>query len=157
MKNHQLIAVFEGLGLSEVAAYQAAGNLVYSGDLDTEAIEEGLADGLGIEVPVMLRSLTALAAIAAANPFTDKERAASQGKVQVSLLREEPTPEQVATVLALESDEDRLRFDGTEFYWLPAGGMSESHLDVACIERTLGMRTTRTQGTLQRMVKKFGA
>lgn len=31
VKNPELIAIFEGLGLTDVAAYQAAGSLVFTG------------------------------------------------------------------------------------------------------------------------------
>lgn len=156
VKNHALIAVFEGLGLADVAAYQAAGNVIFTGDLDAGALERGLGAALDFDVPVILRGMDEVAAIAAAEPFTEAERAASAGKVQVSLLASAPDAAQAAAVLAMQSAADRLRVQSREVFWLPLGRMSASGLNVRRIERALGLQTWRSQGTLQRLVKRFG-
>lgn len=150
VKNAELIAVFEGLGLQDVGAYQAAGNLVFSGELSAEALREGLKTALGFDVPVLLRSFEDLVRIAARTPF-DPEELAQGGKPQVIFL-DAPG----GAVDDLETPVDRLRLVGTELHWLPVAGVSGTQLDVKALERRLGLQTCRTQGTLQRMVKKFG-
>ena len=156
VKNQELIAIVEGLGLTDVAAYQAAGNLIFTGDLGEAALRRGLSDALGFEVPVILRGVDEVAAIAAAAPFTASERAASAGKVQVLLLAAAPDAAQTRAVLALQDASDRLRILDRQLFWLPIGGLSDSALDLRFIERTLGLQTCRTQGTLQRLAKRFG-
>ncbi|TNE84639.1 MAG: DUF1697 domain-containing protein [Deltaproteobacteria bacterium] len=153
--NDELVALVAGLGLAEVAAYQAAGNLTFVGDTSEQALCDALSEGLGYAVPVMMRTADELAAIAGARPFTEAEHAASQGKVQVSLLAAHPPDDAVAEVLAMQTEEDRLRIDGQQLYWLPKGGMSSAELDVLRIEKLLGMQTRRTQGTLQRFLRKY--
>jgi len=156
VKNAELIEILEGLGLEEVAAYQAAGNLIFTGDIGEQALAAGLTEALGYEVPVLIRSLTEVGEVANCAPFSAAELEASTGKIQVSLLATAPNPAAVETVLSLESDEDRLRIVGRELYWLPLGKMSDSELNHRPIDRALGLRTTRTQGTLQRLFKRFG-
>lgn len=155
VKNTELVAVFEGMGLADVAAYQAAGNLVFRGDADARSLEQGLSAGLGFDVPVILRTLDELVTIARSEPFTAAERDASGGKIQVLLLRAAPSADVVAEILALETGEDRLRLDGRELFWLPMGRTTDSTLDLARIGRLVGLQTGRTHGTLQRMAKKF--
>ncbi len=157
VKSAELVALFEELGLADVAAYQAAGNLVFSGDMGAAPLRRRLSERLGYDVPVILRSFEELAGIAAAVPFSEAERAASRGKVQVLLLEREPPVEVIEQLLALDTPDDRLCLRGRELYWLPVSGVSESALDFRQIERLLGSQTCRTQGTLRRMARKFGA
>lgn len=152
VKNDELIAIFEGLGLLDVHAYQAAGNLVFRGDITEDALQKGLSAALSYDVPVLLRSSAQVIAIADSAPFTAEEHAASSGKVQVTMLATQPEDE---AVLAHQTADDRLRLVGRELYWLPIGGMSDSVLDTRAIQRDLGMMTTRTQGTLVRLAKRF--
>ena len=60
--------------------------------------------------------------------------------------------------LALAGDEDALAFAGRELFWLPAGGISESALDMKALERALGPMTIRTMGTVEQIASRhFGA
>ena len=60
IKNPELCAVFEDIGFTNVAAYLASGNVIFDAE-DAEAdavavaIECGLRDSLGYEVPTFLR------------------------------------------------------------------------------------------------------
>ena len=157
--NDQLVAAAEAAGFAEVSAYQAAGNLLFDlgGVPDPEAtLSAGLERALGFEVRVFVRAATTLAELAAAAPFTEAELAGG-GKVQVTMLSTVPTPEQAAAVHALATEQDRLVVRGAHWFWLPALGVGRSTLDVSAIEREVGVGTTRTQGTVQRLVKKLGA
>lgn len=155
-----LEAAFDAIGLESPASYQASGNVAFDAPgADVAAlrtrIEEGLRSALDFDVPTMVRTGAEVAAAASLTPFSDAELAASRGKVQVSLLMDVPDDDAVGDVLALATDDDRLHVEGRELYWLPAAGMSDADLDVAVIERLLGMQTRRTQATLQRLVAKF--
>ncbi|MCW5634025.1 MAG: DUF1697 domain-containing protein [Rubrivivax sp.] len=67
-------AQLEGLGYTAVATLLASGNAVFraargSGRQHAAAIAKALAEGLGIEVPVIVKSASELAAIVEGNPL----------------------------------------------------------------------------------------
>jgi uncharacterized protein (DUF1697 family) len=159
LTNDQLLAPFVDMGFSDVAAYQAAGNVTFRADAGTlsEAdVEVALADAYGFDVPTFLRSAIEMEAIVRAQPFAPKAVAASSGKVQVTLLRKAPSGDQLVALESLVPAEDQVRVVGREWYWLPVAGISTSAMPVGQIERVLGEMTMRTLGTLQRMAAKFG-
>lgn len=160
IKNPELAAEFEQLGFADVATFRASGNVIFAVEgrekraALSERIETGLLEGLGYDVPVYLRSAAEVAAIAAQEPFPTKDVAASKGKLQVTMLREKPSAAARKKALAHSSDKDRLAVEGSELYWLPSGGISESELDLKAIEVALGPGTQRTMGTIEQIASK---
>jgi len=160
--NDDLRSRFEALGCDEVATFRASGNVVFSADGESPAklaarLEDGLADALGYEVPVFLRSAKELLAIAAHEPFDAKVLEASAGKLQIALLVKKPTAKAGEAALALSTEADRLAVEGRELYWLPQGRMSDSELDLKALAATLGSMTIRTKGTIDQIAAKhFG-
>jgi uncharacterized protein (DUF1697 family) len=160
IKNDELRAEFERLGFDDVATFRASGNVIFglgrraSESALTRKIEHGLGDALGYEVPVFLRSCREVAAIAAREPFAAELVAASKGKLQVTMLPAKPAAKARKAVLALGTDEDRLAIEGSELFWLPSGGISESGLDLKAIDVTLGKGTMRTLGTIEQIAAK---
>ncbi len=159
IKNDELRRPFEEWGFEGVATFRASGNVIFeSGERDEAAlaarIETGLGEALGYEVPVVLRSGSEVRAIAEYEPFDAAEVESSAGKLQVSLLREEPRKAAVEEVHALSTEEDRLTIHGPELYWLPSGGMSDSELDLKAIDAALGLSTMRTMGTIRQIAAK---
>jgi uncharacterized protein (DUF1697 family) len=160
IKNEELRRHFEAMGCEEVATFRASGNVIFADPSGAE--EEALAERveaeldarLGYDVPVFLRSMEEVAAIAAHRPFDAKEIKRSQGKLQVSLLKGKPTAAQRRKVIALATDEDLLDLRGRELYWLPSGGLLESDLDLKAIERQLGPDTRRTMATIEQIAAK---
>jgi uncharacterized protein (DUF1697 family) len=147
------------MGFAEVSTFRASGNLVLATDRADEVslthhLESGLAEALGYEVPVFLRSDSDLRAIAGAEPFDARATAASRGKLQVALLRKRPTAAARRRALALATSEDRLAIENRELYWLPSGGMSESDLDLKALEGLLGPTTIRTMGTIEQIAAR---
>jgi uncharacterized protein (DUF1697 family) len=160
IKNDELRRHFEAMGFEEVATFRASGNVIFSssgregeGRL-AQRVETELDERLGYDVPVFLRSIEEVAAIAAQEPFDPKRLAESKGKLQVSLLTGEPTAAAKRKVLALPSDEDLLAVEGRELYWLPSGGLLESELDLKAVEALLGTDTRRTMGTIEQIAAK---
>jgi uncharacterized protein (DUF1697 family) len=148
-----LVDAIAPLGLDHVATWQATGNLVLgAGGRDettlAATLERTLVDRLGLDVPVVLRTVGDVRRVAAATPFTSVELAGTEARVQVLLVRDEPAPEALASVLALATAADRLRWSGRELWWLPTRGVSTSGLSVRAIERMLGTSTMRTQRAL---------
>ncbi len=58
----------EAVGLTDVATYLNTGNVVFGGSTDVATLERAIADAVGFEVPVLLRSGADLDAVVAAIP-----------------------------------------------------------------------------------------
>lgn len=160
IKNEELRRHFEEIGFEEVATFRASGNVIFSTPKrEAEAkleqrVEGGLGERLGYEVPVFLRGVEEVAAIAAREPFGAKAVAKSKGKLQVSFLKKKPAAAAKKMALAAATEEDLLAIEGRELYWLPSGGISESDLDWKPIEAALGPVTIRTMGTIEQIAAK---
>ncbi len=159
LKNDQLRSHFEELGCEQVATFRASGNVIFGAAAEDEAslgarIEAGLQSALGYEVAVVLRTRPELVEIAGQVPFEPEQVAASDGKLQVELLRNKPSAAERKDVLEMAGDQDRLAISGRELFWLPSGGILDSALDMKAIEATLGLGTLRTKGTIDQIVAK---
>jgi uncharacterized protein (DUF1697 family) len=151
-----LCAIFEDLGLEDVASFRTSGNLVFEAPRDiTAQIENALESKLGYDVGVFLRTAKELQEIASHEPFKPAQVKSSKGKVQVSMLAAKPTAAKRKKVLALATDKDLLAFGKRELYWLPSGGTMESELDRKAIDGLLGPTTMRTKGTVEQLAAKF--
>lgn len=161
IKNEELRRHFEEMGFEEVATFRASGNVIFSssgregeGKL-AERVEVELDERLGYDVPVFLRSIEEVAAIAAAEPFDPKLVAKAKGKLQVSLLKKKPSAAAKKKALALATEEDLLAIEGRELYWLPRGGISESDLDLKALDAVLSPGTIRTMGTIEQIASQY--
>jgi uncharacterized protein (DUF1697 family) len=158
----ELRRIFEEEGFGGVSIFRTSGNVVFASDdrriaALTKRIEGRLAEALGYEVQVFLRTAAEVRAIAAHEPFAAGEVEASHGKLQVSILSSAPNKAARSEVLAMATDEDRLAFGDRELYWLPSGGTRDSALSAGAIEKILGRMTTRTKGTVELLAAKFFA
>lgn len=158
LTNDEVTAPFERLGLEDVAAYQAAGNVSFRTD-DADGLERRLEETLGeayeFEAPTFVRTSQEMSDIVRSAPFSEAELAATDGKVQVAFLRSAPDAAAIADAAALVPEPDRATTVGREWFWLPQAGISTSDMPVTKIEKVLGPMTIRTLGTLERMLKKF--
>jgi uncharacterized protein (DUF1697 family) len=158
--NDALRAAFEQIGFTDVVTFRASGNVIFSSSENdeaavTKAVEDGLREQLGYDVPTFLRSEPELEAMVAFEPFPPREVEASEGKLQVILLLRAPSAAARKKMLALGSDDDRLAFAERELYWLPKGRMSDSELDLGAIDKGIGPTTIRTEGTIEQIAKKL--
>jgi|SRR5215203_1029826 len=161
IKNDDLRRHFEEMGFEEVATFRASGNVIFA-TVKREAegrlaprVEAELGERLGYEVPVFLRSIEEVAAIAKRQPFDAAAVQKSKGKLQVSFLAKKPTVAAKKKALELATDQDLLAIEGRELYWLPSGGISESDLDLKAIAAALGSGTLRTIGTVEQIAAKY--
>ena len=159
LTNNAVIEPFAALGLEDVQAYQAAGNVAFVSDLEPQALtsqlEAALADAYGFEAPTFVRAEEELVELAATEAFTDDQLALTEGRVQVAFLRGVASADQVEAVDALTPAEDLAAFVGAHWLWLPRVGISTSEMPVSKVEDVLGPMTIRTMGTVERMLKKF--
>src|ERR1700742_1624765 len=161
IKNPELIAHFEAMGLEDVATFRASGNVVFV-DPAAEAesklqkrLEAELDERLGYDVAVFLRSAKEVAAIAAREPFDAKAIKASKGKPQVILLGRKPSAKAKKALEKLTPDGDLMVVEGRELHWLPTVGLSETDLDTKALDAALGKGTTRTAGTIEAIAPKY--
>jgi uncharacterized protein (DUF1697 family) len=164
IKNPELVAHFEAMGLEEVATFRASGNVVFvdpAGESESKLqkrLEAELDERLGYDVAVFLRSAEEVAAIAAREPFDAaaiERAAANRGKPQVVLLARKPSAKAMQAVEALCPDGDLMAVEGRELHWLPSAGLSETDLDTKALDQALGKGTTRTAGTIEQIAAKY--
>lgn len=160
--NAELARHFSELGFENVAPFLASGNVAFESASESTSslpieLERELAQRLGYEVPVFLRSGAEVREIAHHQPFSVEQLSRLKGKPQVALLAASPTKSRRQAVLKHASDKDALAIRGRELYWLPQGGLSESNLDLGAIEKLLGSMTVRTHRTIERLAKRLAA
>ena len=157
--NEELCARVASLGLADVTAFLASGNVVFGAARGTPAsltrkLEKGLGEALGYDVPTYVRSAEQVRALAACDPFPPAQTR-EMGKLQVALLRAEPPAAVRRSVLELGGPDDRLAFTEGALFWLPRGPLPESELDLAAIARALGPLSIRTKRTVDRLAAKY--
>lgn len=159
VSNAELQKMFSELGFADVKTFRASGNVAFTAAPEplerlTLRIEGALAQELGYAVPTFLRTAEEMRAICSFVPFEKRLVEAAGGKLQVSIMAARPSAPVRKQVLALAGERDRLAFGERELYWLPSGGVLETELDLAAIERALGPTTRRTKGTIEQMAAK---
>jgi uncharacterized protein (DUF1697 family) len=161
IKNPELVAHFEAMGLEDVATFRASGNVLFvdpAGESEPKLrkrLEKELDERLGYDVAVYLRSAEEVAAIAARKPFDAKAIEASKGKPQVVLLGSKPTAKARKALEGIAAEGDLMAIEGREMHWLPTVGLSETELDTKALDKVLGKGTTRTAGTIEQIAAKY--
>lgn len=161
VKMADLRAHVEALGLSEVGTVLASGNLVLTcPDDEVAGLEARLAAGLeaalGYAVPTMVRPAAEVERAAAFAPFPEVPEAAA-ATLHVLFLSAAPSTDARTAIEALATDEDRLRVDGRELWWLRFGRLMDTTLDEKALARALaGLDTTqRTAATVRKVAAKL--
>lgn len=159
VKMDRLRGLFEEMGFADVSTFIASGNVLFTTDATNAAtlagrIEADLAEALGYEVSVFLRTAEELTEVAAF-----EESAPEHVALYVTFLQEPLPPEARAALEALTSDVDSFLFAEREVYWVLQCKMSESPLFGAGIERAFqGVPvTTRNMNTVRRLVARVVA
>jgi uncharacterized protein (DUF1697 family) len=161
IKNPELVAHFEAMGLEDVATFRASGNVVFvdpAGESESKLqkrLEKELDERLGYDVAVFLRSAKEVTAIAAREPFDAKAIKGSKGKPQVVLLGRKPTVKAKKALEGIAPEGDLMAIEGRELHWLPTVGLSETELDTKALDKVLGKGTTRTAGTIEQIASKY--
>lgn len=161
IKNDELRAHFEALdGLSDVATFLASGNVIFDAGAEPRELETGiethLREALEYEVATFVRSLDELASVAGRDPFP--ESGEPGWKMHVLFLKETAGDGAGKRLSEIATEDDRFHVSGREAYWLRRGGLSDSKLMPADLERAVGADTStmRTRNTVQRLVTNFG-
>ena len=148
-----LRAVFEALGYEDVATYIQSGNVVFSGGkVDVAAIERRLADDVGVEASVLVRTAAELAAVASGNPFV--KRKLDPATLHVTFLAKVPRG---ATLDVPDGEPDELTVVGREVYLHCPNGYGRTKVNNAYIEKKLGLAaTTRNWRSVLKLAEMTG-
>lgn len=143
-------------GYEGVATYVQSGNVALTADGSPEQIardlEKTMADGLGQEIDVVVRTRDELADAIERNPLPDGPSAPKY--FQVSFLSGEPDADAAAEIAAGDWGSDQIAFDGREVYAFYADGMRNSKLARQLTDARLGVTATaRNWNTVTKMLE----
>lgn len=158
VKMDRLRALFEAMGLDDVATFIASGNVLFDSaepaDRLEATIERHLADSLGYDVASFIRSPAELHAVAERVARPDIARAGAT--VYVGFLKNPPDAAAKRTLLDAATETDAFAVEGREVYWRCHTRMSDSPFSGAWLERTLAAATTmRNVNTVHRLIQRL--
>ena len=146
--------LLEGHGYEDVRTHLQSGNVVLSSRVTgarlERALERQLADGLGIEVEVLVRSRKQLADVVARDPLG--KVAKNPSRYLVSFLRSKPAARVVRELEAADVKPERFVLEGRELYAWHPGGVQRSKLSKLLAERLGVTATARNWNTVTRLL-----
>jgi uncharacterized protein (DUF1697 family) len=145
----RLRALLEGAGFEDVRTYLQSGNVVLSSPLSAKELaarsRKLIADDFGLDLDVLVRTLTELAKIVERNPLAGV--ATDPKRYQVSFLETKPPAGLVRELARLAAPGEKLVAIGRELYaWHPAG-VARSKLWAGLADRRLGIAATARNWT----------
>ena len=152
-----IVAAVESVGFADVETYINTGNVRFDTTLRSRArieatLEAAFAESAGFEIPTIVLSQAELRAVA-----DDADRFAEEhsGLHYVSLLKDEPTAEQVAAVEATGTGGELARVGGRGVHLLLGENYHEARLTNAPIEKLLGVATNRNVRVIRTLAEKW--
>jgi uncharacterized protein (DUF1697 family) len=140
----ELRQLLTGLGYADVRTLLQSGNVVLTSSAGPATLERDLAkaiaDGLGVESQVIVRTRDELAAVIELNPLGDV--AADPKRYTVNFLSGEPDPDGVREIEAVDVAPERFAAHGRELYTWHPDGIQRSPLVKLLTEKRLGVAAT---------------
>jgi uncharacterized protein (DUF1697 family) len=152
----ELRGLLEQAGFADVQTYVQSGNVVLTSRLAPQTVGKrcaaAIAEALGLELELVVRTREELAAVVRRNPLRDV--ATDPKRYQVSFLDREPPAELVRSLEALVAPPERFFAQGRELYaWHPRG-VARSKLWAKLASRSLGpTATARNWTTVTRLLE----
>ncbi len=145
----ELRELLAGAGFGDVRTYLQSGNVVLSSKASPARVarecERQIADGLGLDIRVVVRTGDELAEVVRRNPLG--KVAVNPKRYQVSFLADKPAPEAVRKLQAAAVAPERLVVVGREAYaWHPEG-VARSRLWAQLAANGLGVTATARNWT----------
>jgi uncharacterized protein (DUF1697 family) len=141
-------------GHGDVATLVQSGNIVLTSRLSPKRLERELqkqiADGLGVDTPVIVRTRDELAEVVARNPLGGV--ATEPKRYQVTFLAGEPSAESVGAVEATDVSPEQLVVHGREVYTWHPDGVQRSKANTA-VAKHLGTGTARNWNTVTKLLE----
>lgn len=146
IKMDALRDLYQALGFKDPQTYVQSGNVLFKTSERSLAsvakrIEKGIEETFGFHSNLILRTAAEMQSVIARNPFATRS-GIEPGKLLVTFLAGEPTPEARAKLAAIKCDPEELRLDGRELYIYYPNGMGRSKLSPALVERALKISGT---------------
>jgi uncharacterized protein (DUF1697 family) len=143
-----------GHGHGDVRTLLQSGNVVLESSLAPskleQTLERQLADGLGFDVDVLVRTLDELSAILALNPL--RRVATDPARYLVTFLRRKPSQALVARLSSAEVAPEQVVAAGRELYSWHPGGVGRSELAKLLQPKGLGVTASaRNWRTLEQL------
>jgi uncharacterized protein (DUF1697 family) len=145
-------ALREGLteaGFGDVATYVQSGNVVLtsgsSADVVAREVRKAIADRFGLEIDVVVRTRSELAAIVKRDPLG--KVAKDPKRYQVSFLASKPKAEIVRKLEAAAAEPERLVVQRREIYAWHPNGVGRSKLATLLAGKGLGVTATARNWT----------
>jgi uncharacterized protein (DUF1697 family) len=153
-----LRGLLEGHGYQDVRTHLQSGNVVLSSPVSgarlERALEQQLADGLGIEVEVLVRSRKQLAEVVARDPLG--KVATNPSRYLVSFLRSKPPAKVVRELAAEDVAPERFVIEGREVYAWHPGGVQRSKVNKLLAKRLGITATARNWNTVTKLLELAG-
>ena len=140
----ELRELLERAGFEEVRTYVQSGNVILRSDASSERVARDcrglLADALGLDIDVIVRTHDQLAEVVRRNPLA--KVAVNPKRYQVSFLERELDASVVEELAALATGAERLVAIGRELYAWHPDGVARSRLWARLANRSLGVSAT---------------
>ena len=152
----ELRELLTGLGHEDVKTLLQSGNVVLTSDVtgaDLErSLEDAIADALGVEPRVVVRTVKELAAVVERNPLADV--ADDPKRYQVSFLSERLAPAVKKELEAADVAPERVAVHGREIYAWHPGGIQRSPLVKLLTDEKIGVTATaRNWNTVTKLLE----
>jgi uncharacterized protein (DUF1697 family) len=154
-----LAELYRIIGLAKPETYIQSGNVVFEADRDTPAdliavsIEKAISEKYGYDVQVMVRTISEVKEILAANPYLS-ETNYDPAKMAVIFLRETATGEQLQKLTGVDYPPDKFFVKGTEIYTFCPEGFGKTKIYTNFFERRMKVRGTgRNINTIMAMLE----
>lgn len=140
-----LVAIFAAAGCRDVRTYIQSGNVVFaaSGSIAERiagVVSKEISAGLGLKVPVVLRSSDELRDVVARNPFLKK--GVDPVPLHVAFLAEAPARSRIASLDPQRSPGDSFVVRGRDVYLHVPNGMARTKLTNAWLDSKLATTST---------------
>jgi len=153
--------MFESMGFGQVHTYIQSGNVLFQSQEDAEplrrTIEREIRAVFGLEVTVVLRTLTELEQIVRNCPFLGDELQEAES-LHVALMADEPSEAGLKRLLPFTTGVDEYRIAGKQIYILYRQSSHKSRLSNNFFEQKLRVSSTaRNWQTINKLVEMGNA
>jgi uncharacterized protein (DUF1697 family) len=151
----ELRELLDGHGHKDVETLVQSGNIVLTSRLSPKRLERDLqkqiADGLGVDTPVIVRTRDELADVIARDPFG---KLVDNPKLyQVTFLAEEPQAEVAREIAEVDVAPERIELSGRELYTWHPDGIQKSKVDRIRTMKRLPTGTARNWNTVTKLLE----
>lgn len=146
IKMDALCAIYKSLKLEDPCTYVQSGNVIFrTKEKNLEPLRQKIAAAIerkaGFRPEVILRTPDDFRRVIAKNPFANRSEI-HPGKLLVTFLADEPSPDAREKLLALKPDPEEMHLIGRELYIYFPNGAGQSKLPWSTLDKKLGTTGT---------------